>query len=80
MLDDKETYKRLKTNATVTATKDVNKFLNSLLENKKIPKEASFRLKNSDASTPRLYGLPKLRKENISLRPIVFLRTHLPTG
>jgi len=26
---------------------------------------------NSDATTPRLYGLPKLHKENILLRPIV---------
>jgi len=44
---------------------DVNKFVNNLLETKKITKEASVRLKASDATSPRLYGLPKLHKENI---------------
>jgi len=80
MLDDQETYKNLRTNATISKTKDVNKFVNNLLENKKIRKEASFKLKHPDATTPRLYGLPKLHKENIFLRPIVFSQTHLPTG
>jgi len=37
------------------------------------------RLKNSDATTPRLYGIPKLQKENnILRRPIVFF-TDSPT-
>jgi len=71
ILDDKETYKRLKTSPTASTTKEVNKFINNLLESNKIIKEASFRLKITDATTPRLYGLPKLHKENIHLRPIV---------
>ena len=66
-----ETYKRLKTSPTASTTKKVNKFINNLLESSKITKEASFRLKITDATTPRLYALPKLHKENIPLRPIV---------
>jgi len=80
MLDDEETYKPLKTKPTASTTKDVNKFINNLLESNKITKEASFRLEISDATTPRLYGLPKLHKENIPLRPIVsFTFTDSPT-
>jgi len=71
MLDDEETYTRLKTNPTASTSKDVNKFINNLLESNKITKEASFRLKISDATIPRLYGLPILHTENIPLRPIV---------
>jgi len=37
------TYKHLKTNPTLSTTQDVNKFVNNLLENKMITKEASFR-------------------------------------
>jgi len=37
-----------------------------------ITKEVSFKLKYLDATATRLYGLPKLHKENIILRPIAF--------
>jgi len=70
-LDDEESYKPLKINPTVSTTKDLNQFVNNLLETNKVIKEASFRLKLSDTTTPRLYGLPKLHKENIPLRLIV---------
>jgi len=59
MLDDEETYKRLKTNPTASTTTEVNKFINNLLESNKITKEAGFRLKIADSTTPRhtsLYG------------------------
>jgi len=55
MLDDEETYKPRKTNPTASTTEDVNKFINNLLESNKITKEASFRLKISDATTPPDY-------------------------
>jgi len=71
MLDDEDSYKCLETNPTASTTKNVNKFVNNLLETSKITKEASFRLKTSDVTTLRLYGLPKLHKENIPLWPIV---------
>jgi len=71
----------LKTNPTASTTKHVNKFVNNLLESKKITKEASFRLTNSDATTPRLYGLPKLRKlNNIPLRRMFFFTDSLSAG
>jgi len=71
MLEDEETYKRLKTNPTASTMKYVNKFINNLLESNKVTKEASVRLKISDATTTRLYGIPKSHKENIPLRPRV---------
>jgi len=69
MLVDQETYKHLKTQPTASTTKVVNKFVNNLLKTKQITKETSFRLKTSDTTRPPLYGLPKLHKENIPLRP-----------
>jgi len=80
MLDDEEIYKRLKTSPTATTTKEVNKFINNLLESNRTTKEASFRLKITDATTPRLYGLPKLHKENIPLRPTVSFTDLLTYG
>jgi len=80
VLDDEETYKRLKTSPTASTTKEVNKLINNLLESNKITKEASFRLKITDSTTTRLYGLPKLHKENIPLRPKYPSQTHLPTA
>jgi len=47
-------YKHVNTNLTASTTKDVNKFVNNLPETKMITKEASFRMKASDATTPRL--------------------------
>jgi len=68
MLDDQGTYKHLKANPTVSTNKDVDKCVNNFLEIKNNTKEASFKLKHLDATTPRLYRLPKLPKENIPLR------------
>jgi len=48
-----------------------NKFVNNLRETNQITQEENFRLKTSDATTPRLYGRPQLSKEDILLRPIV---------
>jgi len=47
----------VETNTTAYTTKDVNKFINNVLESSTITKEASFRLKISDATTPQLCGL-----------------------
>jgi len=71
ILDDQKIYKHLNTNPHVFITKYVNNFVNNLLETNKITKEASFRQKASNATTPRLCGLPKLHQENIPLRPVV---------
>jgi len=52
MLDNQETYKHLKTRATAFTIQDANTFVNNLLESTKTTKKASYRLKNSDATTP----------------------------
>jgi len=64
LLDDQETYKNLKTHPTASTMNDVNKFVNNLLETKKITKETSFVLKTSDATTLRLSELPDLHKKH----------------
>ena len=45
--------------------------MSGLKENKKILTKDEFALKNSDARAPTLYGLPKMHKQEIPLRPIV---------
>jgi len=44
-----------------STTQDVNKFVNNLLESKNVTK-SKFYDENSDATAPRLYGLPKSHK------------------
>jgi len=39
MLDNQETYKYLKTNATASTTQDANKFVNNFLESTKTTKK-----------------------------------------
>ena len=45
--------------------------MSGLKQNKKISTRGQFALKNSDGCAPRLYGLPKILKQGIPLRPIV---------
>jgi len=79
MLDDEETYKPLKTNPTASTTKDVNKFINNLLESNKITKEASFRLKISDATKPDYTDDQNYTKKTSLSDPQCPSHTHLPT-
>ena len=43
----------------------VNQFVSQLREEDKISPTTTHRLKSSGASSPRLYGLPKIHKANI---------------
>ena len=45
--------------------------MSGLKQNKKISTRDEFALKSSDGRAPRLYGLPKIHKQGIPLRPIV---------
>ena len=69
LLDDDATFKKLAKDPTKTTEKKVAAYVRKLGE--KIDKATGFRLRNTDAAAPRIYGLPKIYKEIIPLRPIV---------
>lgn len=46
-------------------------FLYRLKKNKKLSEEVYQEIRPTAAATPTLYGLPKLHKENIPMRPIL---------
>ena len=52
-------------------TQKVLRKTNDLIKKSSIPQETKQKLRNTEAEAPRLYGLPKIHKDNIPLRPIV---------
>ena len=71
MLQDAETYTQLRTNPSAKTQKTVNAFISNLQKENKVTTGDASKLKSSDAIIPRLYGLPKVHKDAIPLRPIV---------
>ncbi|XP_071450003.1 uncharacterized protein [Hetaerina americana] len=61
------TYRKLRSDPTAKAERDTR----ALIKNSTIPREHQTRLFPSAAKPPRLYGLPKVHKEGVPLRPIV---------
>lgn len=70
-LSDSRTYTKLKSDPTNSYKKINNKLINDW-ENKNLisPKTAAT-LKINNAQPPKIYGLPKVHKQNVPLRPIV---------
>nr|CAB3263310.1 uncharacterized protein LOC108950552 [Phallusia mammillata] len=72
LLLDTSTYKRLKRDPTRKSERVLNKFVGKLHTERQCISEAVFhQLHSTDGSAPRIYGLPKIHKEGIPLRPIV---------
>ena len=73
MLNDNDIYSKLvtKRNPLNNITKDVNDFVYQLLLDNKIKQNKYYWLHCSKAVMPRFYGLPKIHKVNVPLRPIV---------
>ncbi|XP_053686394.1 uncharacterized protein LOC128735938 [Sabethes cyaneus] len=71
MLEDQTTYQKLQTDPTNKIQKKVNAFADEWLEKKYIEKRIHAKLKMSSSEPPRIYGLPKIHKENRPLRPVV---------
>ena len=67
MLSDHKVYKKLKRNPTFTTEKKTI----SLLRNADFPPQTLRNLIPRESSAPRLYGLSKIHKESVPLRPIV---------
>ena len=66
LLSDK-TYRKLDKDPTNTITQNTR----DLVEKSNIPNETKKTLKPTNPLPPRLYGLPKIHKPNVPLRPIV---------
>ena len=72
MLNDKTTYDELKTDPTTEVTKNITEEVTYMLKSLIISeKMAEFILPSENVRTPMFYGLPKVHKENVPLRPIV---------
>ena len=73
LLDDTETYQPLDTNPSKTTVNRINQKLKQLKDKDKLNETTYNRIRPNDASTTKFYGLPKIHKNNIPLRPIVSL-------
>lgn len=71
LLSDENTYEMIPTDPTEKLIKETSKLVNTLYKDKLISNQIKLRLKNESAIAPRIYGLPKIHKETIPLRPIV---------
>lgn len=71
ILSDKKTYKQVKLNPTNTYQKLNNDLIKSWQEKDYISPSIAKTLTIHNALPPKIYGLPKLHKEGIPLRPIV---------
>ena len=61
----------VKTNPIPKLEKKVNELLKELWVKEEINKTGYDRLRNTYSATPQLYGLPKIHKPEVPLRPIV---------
>ena len=64
---DPMTYKKLNKDPTANILRKTN----SIIKRSTIPPDVQRNLTASEALSPRLYGLPKIHKSNVPLRPIV---------
>ena len=73
LLKDTEKYQPLDTDPSKTTVNRINQKLKHLKDKDKLEETSYNRIRPNDASTAKFYGLPKIHKENIPLRPIVSL-------
>lgn len=71
LLQDNETYKKLKSDPTNKFQGISNDLVNEMKEGNFISESQCRDLKTYNAVAPKLYGLRKTHKQNFSLRPIV---------
>ena len=71
LVDDKDTYELLKKDPTPSLQRKLNSKLLALKKTDILDNYRYYRLRCSVPQTPKLYGLPKLHKPHIPMRPIV---------
>lgn len=71
LLSDSNTYEKLKTDPTNKYQKQNNDLIKKWENGNLISANLANKLKINNSHSPKIYGLPKLHKEGIPLRPIV---------
>ena len=71
ILSNETIFKQIDHDETLKKLKQFQGFLNILRKNKYLDEKAYQFIRPTAAVTPTLYGLPKLHKENIPMRPIL---------
>ena len=75
MLSDTTTYKKLNRDPLAALERKMNSTLLGLNRSGQIPDRLYHRLRSSSGLTPRIYGLSKIHKQNVPLRPVVSFYT-----
>ena len=70
LLDDKTTYKPIRTDPTDKLMRKNNSIVNDLYNKKHIDMYTKARLTCNAANAPQLYGQPKIHKPDVPMRPI----------
>ena len=71
LANDKQTYEELKRDPTPALQRKLNSKILTLKRTDAIDTQRYYRLRCSVPQPPKLYGLPKLHKPGIPMRPIV---------
>src|SRR5690606_9946505 len=71
LLNDKATYKEIKQDPTKSLEKKVNNYVLQLKKKEAITQSTWRYLHATGSQIPRFYGLPKVHKNSVPLRPIV---------
>lgn len=71
ILSDERYYSKLRTDPICTIQQKANKLVSELKRNNIITKEVASTLTIYNSVAPKFYGLPKIHKPTLSLRPII---------
>nr|VZI00414.1 unnamed protein product [Spirometra erinaceieuropaei] len=74
LLNDEQSYKVIDSDPMKALVGQINKSLNQMRNEKAISEKDWRQMKPQDAALARFYGLPKIHKPNVPLRPIVALK------
>ncbi|BHF64431.1 hypothetical protein SprV_0200743500 [Sparganum proliferum] len=79
LLDDQQSYKSTSSSRAKSMIGQLTGLLNRLKRNSAISLDEWRQMKPTDTALARFYGLPKIQKPNVPLRPIVALKAVLLT-
>ena len=77
LLNDEEVYRKLKKDPSMSAERKMNSMLINFKKRNLLLENLYERLHSSGGHIPLFYGLPKIHKETIPLRPIRTTCLHL---